>query len=75
MWHHFCIVILSTFTNFQILNGLCLVGPVRRGAGGDVVGLCAAIEALGEPSPTQSSRPNTERLFQNRYADIPFYFR
>ncbi|XP_045535653.1 protein asunder [Papilio machaon] len=50
----------------HILNGLSLVGPVRRGAGGDVVGLCAAIEALGEPSPTQSSRPTTERLFQNR---------
>ncbi|CAG5031723.1 unnamed protein product [Parnassius apollo] len=50
----------------HILNGLCLVGPVRRGAGGDVVGLCAAIEALGEPSPAQSSRPTTERHFQNR---------
>ncbi|XP_026751234.1 protein asunder [Galleria mellonella] len=50
----------------HILNGLCLVGPVRRGAGGDVVGLCAAIEALGEPSPTQASRPSTERHFQNR---------
>ncbi|KPJ08207.1 Cell cycle regulator Mat89Bb-like [Papilio machaon] len=53
----------------HILNGLSLVGPVRRGAGGDVVGLCAAIEALGEPSPTQSSRPTTERLFQNRLHD------
>ncbi|XP_059045423.1 protein asunder [Achroia grisella] len=50
----------------HILNGLCLVGPVRRGAGGDVVGLCAAIEALGEPSPTQTSRPPTERHYQNR---------
>ncbi|KAM3964456.1 integrator complex subunit 13 asun [Aphomia sociella] len=50
----------------HILNGLCLVGPVRRGAGGDVVGLCAAIEALGEPSPTQSARPSSERHFQNR---------
>ncbi|XP_053607841.1 integrator complex subunit 13 isoform X2 [Plodia interpunctella] len=49
----------------HILNGLCLVGPVRRGAGGDVVGLCAAIESLGEPSPTQSSRPASEH-FQNR---------
>lgn len=51
---------------FQILNGLCLVGAVRRGAGGDVVGLCAAIEALSEPSPMQSSRPNSDALFQNR---------
>ncbi|XP_045448678.1 integrator complex subunit 13 [Melitaea cinxia] len=50
----------------HILNGLCLVGPVRRGAGGDVVGLCAAIEALAEPSPTQSARPPSERHFQNR---------
>ncbi|CAK1547103.1 unnamed protein product [Leptosia nina] len=50
----------------HILNGLCLVGPVRRGAGGDVVGLCAAIESLAEPSPTQSSRPPTESHFQNR---------
>ncbi|XP_013169023.1 PREDICTED: protein asunder [Papilio xuthus] len=63
--------LLNTWTEAQqnlthILNGLCLVGPVRRGAGGDVVGLCAAIEALGEPSPNQSSRPTTERLFQNR---------
>lgn len=43
------------------------MGPVRRGAGGDVVGLCASIEALAEPSPTQTSRPTAERLFQNRY--------
>ncbi|XP_038211686.1 protein asunder [Zerene cesonia] len=50
----------------HILNGLCLVGPVRRGAGGDVVGLCAAIESLGEPSPIQASRPPAERHFQNR---------
>ncbi|CAH2106463.1 unnamed protein product [Euphydryas editha] len=50
----------------HILNGLCLVGPVRRGAGGDVVGLCAAIEGLAEPSPTQSTRPPSERHFQNR---------
>ncbi|CAH0719407.1 unnamed protein product, partial [Brenthis ino] len=49
-----------------ILNGLCLIGPVRRGAGGDVVGLCASIEALGEPSPIQASRPTAERHFQNR---------
>lgn len=52
--------------NLQILNGLCLVGQVRRGAGGDVVGLCAAIEALAEPSPMQASRPQSERHFQNR---------
>ncbi|KAI8435838.1 hypothetical protein MSG28_004054 [Choristoneura fumiferana] len=63
--------ILNTWAAAQqnlthILNGLCLVGAVRRGAGGDVVGLCAAIEALSEPSPTQSSRPNSEALFQNR---------
>lgn len=51
---------------FQVLNGLCLVGPVRRGAGGDVVGLCAAIESLAEASPIQASRPPTERHFQNR---------
>ncbi|XP_026317481.1 protein asunder [Hyposmocoma kahamanoa] len=50
----------------HILNGLCLVGQVRRGAGGDVVGLCAAIEALAEPSPMQASRPQSERHFQNR---------
>ncbi|XP_063825277.1 protein asunder [Ostrinia nubilalis] len=50
----------------HILNGLCLVGPVRRGAGGDVVGLCAAIEALAEPSPTQAAQPAAERLLQNR---------
>ncbi|KAL0841127.1 hypothetical protein ABMA28_014884 [Loxostege sticticalis] len=50
----------------HILNGLCLVGPVRRGAGGDVVGLCAAIEALAEPSPKQTSQPAAERLLQNR---------
>ncbi|PZC82974.1 hypothetical protein B5X24_HaOG208841 [Helicoverpa armigera] len=49
----------------HLLNGLCLVGPVRRGAGGDVEGLVAAIEALAEPSPDQSSRP-AERHFQNR---------
>ncbi|CAB3224018.1 unnamed protein product [Arctia plantaginis] len=48
----------------HILNGLCLVGPVRRGAGGDVAGLCAAIQALGEPSPAQAARP-TDRHFQN----------
>lgn len=41
------------------------MGPVRRGAGGDVEGLVAAIEALAEPSPEQASRP-TERHFQNR---------
>ncbi|XP_063362263.1 protein asunder [Cydia amplana] len=63
--------ILNTWVASQqnlthILNGLCLVGAVRRGAGGDVVGLCAAIEALSQPSPTQSSRPNSEALFQNR---------
>ncbi|XP_072932078.1 integrator complex subunit 13 isoform X1 [Epargyreus clarus] len=45
-----------------VLNGLCIVGPVRRGAGGDVVGLCAAIEALGEPSPTQAA---SDRHLQN----------
>ncbi|VVC96837.1 unnamed protein product [Leptidea sinapis] len=50
----------------HILNGLSLVGPVRRGAGGDVVGLCAAIDSLAEPSPIQASRPPTERLFENR---------
>ncbi|XP_045771930.1 integrator complex subunit 13 [Maniola jurtina] len=50
----------------HVLNGLCLVGPVRRGAGGDVVGLCAAIEALAEASPTQTTRQPTDRLFQNR---------
>ncbi|GBP29731.1 Protein asunder [Eumeta japonica] len=50
----------------HILNGLCLIGGVRRGAGGDVVGLCAAIEALGEPSPAQAARPSTDRHFQNR---------
>lgn len=49
----------------HLLNGLCLVGPVRRGAGGDVEGLVAAIEALAEPSPDQGSRP-AERHFQNR---------
>ncbi|XP_049869046.1 protein asunder [Pectinophora gossypiella] len=63
--------ILNTWATTQqnlthILNGLCLVGPVRRGAGGDVVGLVAAIESLCEPSPSQSSRPPAERLFQNR---------
>ncbi|XP_063380871.1 protein asunder [Cydia fagiglandana] len=63
--------ILNTWVAAQqnlthILNGLCLVGAVRRGAGGDVVGLCAAIEALSQPSPTQSARPNSEALFQNR---------
>ncbi|KAG6445843.1 hypothetical protein O3G_MSEX004138 [Manduca sexta] len=63
--------ILNTWATTQqnlthILNGLCLVGPVRRGAGGDVVGLCAAIEALGEASPTQTSMPNTDRHYQNR---------
>lgn len=57
-----------------MLNGLCLVGSVRRGAGGDVVGLCAAIEALGEPSPAQSSRPPTERHFQNRYGLLSCLF-
>ncbi|XP_039754515.1 protein asunder [Pararge aegeria] len=50
----------------HVLNGLCLVGPVRRGAGGDVVGLCAAIEALAEPSPTQAAQRPTDMLFQNR---------
>ncbi|XP_034830485.1 integrator complex subunit 13 [Maniola hyperantus] len=50
----------------HVLNGLCLVGPVRRGAGGDVVGLCAAIEALAEASPTQTARQPTDSLFQNR---------
>ncbi|KAJ2946172.1 hypothetical protein O0L34_g5106 [Tuta absoluta] len=50
----------------HILNGLCLVGPVRRGAGGDVVGLVAAIESLSEPSTAQASRPPSERHFQNR---------
>ncbi|XP_013199394.2 protein asunder isoform X2 [Amyelois transitella] len=49
----------------HILNGLCLVGQIHHGVGGDVVGLCAAIEALGEPSPTQLSRPASEH-FQNR---------
>ncbi|XP_061377244.1 protein asunder [Danaus plexippus] len=49
----------------HLLNGLCLVGPVRRGAGGDVVGLCAAIEALGEPTGVQAARP-PDSLFQNR---------
>ncbi|CAH1645592.1 unnamed protein product [Spodoptera littoralis] len=49
----------------HLLNGLCLVGPVRRGAGGDVEGLVAAIEALAEPSPEQANRPS-ERHFQNR---------
>lgn len=51
---------------FQILNSLCYVGLVRRGAGGDVEGLRAAIEALAEPSPVQASRPAGERHFQNR---------
>ncbi|XP_052740101.1 protein asunder isoform X1 [Bicyclus anynana] len=50
----------------HVLNGLCLVGPVRRGAGGDVVGLCAAIEALAEPTPTQAARQPTDVPFQNR---------
>lgn len=63
--------ILNTWAALQqnlthVLNGLCLVGPVRRGAGGDVVGLCAAIEALGEASPEQISRTSTDRHFQNR---------
>ncbi|XP_041978062.1 protein asunder [Aricia agestis] len=62
--------LLNTWASTQqnlthILNGLCLVGPVRRGAGGDVVGLVAAIESLAEPSPVQASRPPSERLFQN----------
>ncbi|CAG9786245.1 unnamed protein product [Diatraea saccharalis] len=63
--------ILNTWATTQqnlthILNGLCLVGPVRRGAGGDVVGLVAAIEALAEPSTSQSARPAGDRLLQNR---------
>ncbi|XP_048482638.1 protein asunder [Plutella xylostella] len=63
--------ILNTWVTVQqnlthLLNGLCLVGPVRRGAGGNVVGLCPAIEALGEPSPAQSTPPVSERHFQNR---------
>lgn len=41
------------------------MGPVRRGAGGDVAGLCAAIQALGEPSPAQAAKP-TDRHFQNQ---------
>lgn len=42
------------------------MGPVRPGAGGDVVGLCAAIEALGEPSPSQSSQAPADRQHKNR---------
>lgn len=50
----------------HILNGLCLVGPVRPGAGGDVVGLCAAIEALCESSPCQTTQSQTDRQYKNR---------
>lgn len=50
----------------HILNSLCYVGLVRRGAGGDVEGLRAAVEALSEPSPEQAARPPGDRLFQNR---------
>ncbi|KAJ0177124.1 hypothetical protein K1T71_007133 [Dendrolimus kikuchii] len=50
----------------HILNGLCLVGPVRPGAGGDVVGLCAAIESMGEPSPSQVTQVPTDRQNKNR---------
>ncbi|KAL4709913.1 hypothetical protein ACJJTC_003876 [Scirpophaga incertulas] len=55
------------FSNLtHLLNGLSLVGPVRRGAGGDVVGLVAAIESLSEASPIQASNSQTDRLVQNR---------
>lgn len=50
------------------------MGPVRRGAGGDVVGLCAAIEALSEPSPTQGAQPTADRLLQNRYSLFILFF-
>ncbi|KAL4719204.1 hypothetical protein ACJJTC_004099, partial [Scirpophaga incertulas] len=48
----------------HLLNGLSLVGPVRRGAGGDVVGLVAAIESLSEASPIQASNSKLIGLYR-----------
>lgn len=50
------------------------MGLVRRGAGGDVEGLKAAIEALADASPLQTNYPKGDLRYQNRYIIFGYFF-